>query len=47
MGFLDLDLNDELVEKAIKGLLTRKQKRALIRYLTKPNRCNMIIYAAY
>lgn len=47
MGFLELDVNEELVERVIKGLLTRRQKRALIRYFTKYNRCNLIIYAAY
>lgn len=39
--------NTELIEKAVKGLLTRRQKRALVRYLSKPNRCSDIIYAAY
>jgi hypothetical protein len=41
---MDLEIGQDLVEKAVKGLMTRRQKRALIRYLTKFNRCNMIIY---
>ena len=34
-------------EPLFKGIASRKKKRALIRYLAKPNYCNLVIYTAF